>query len=82
MQNSDSLTAGGSAKIGVKLTREAMEARDLVKTLQKLHRNDNDAFQKTESLLETGLNFQFPWASLLAIIVGFDGRYTSRFQKK
>lgn len=37
VQNSDSLTAGGSAKIGVKLTREAMEARDLVKTLQKLH---------------------------------------------
>ena len=26
MQNSDSLTAGGSAKIVVKLTREAMEA--------------------------------------------------------
>lgn len=38
VQNSDSLTAGGSAKIGVKLTREAMEARDLAKTLQRLHR--------------------------------------------
>lgn len=38
--------------------------------------------KKTESLLETGLNFQFPWASLLAIIVGFDGRYTSRFFKE
>lgn len=74
VQNSDSLTAGGSAKIGVKLTREAMEARDLVKTLQKLHSRWPWCFPKKQNLfLKLGSIFNFPgpacWLSLSDLMV-------------